>query len=144
SGGQKQRIAIARAFLKNAPILLLDEPTAALDPESEREVQKALDELGRGRTTLVVAHRLQTVVQASRIYVIENGSVAEAGTHDELIANRGVYYNYYARQTPERMLGPVEPNPGTPESVRPRVAAATSELSGSRKPWAALFRTGRE
>jgi ATP-binding cassette subfamily B protein len=101
SGGQKQRIAIARAFLKDAPILLLDEPTASLDPESEREVQKALDALGEGRTTLVVAHRLQTVVNANRIYVIENGRVAETGTHSELIAKRGVYYNYYARQAPD-------------------------------------------
>jgi ATP-binding cassette, subfamily B, bacterial MsbA len=107
SGGQKQRIAIARAFLKDAPILLLDEPTASLDPESEREVQKALDELGRGRTTLVVAHRLQTVVHASRIYVIESGRVAEAGTHSDLIAKRSVYFNYYAQQTPE---GPLSAN----------------------------------
>src|SRR4029077_8004212 len=127
SGGQKQRIAIARAFLKNAPILLLDEPTASLDPESEREVQKALDELGRGRTTLVVAHRLQTVVQASRIYVIENGRVAEAGTHDELIAKKGVYYNYYARQTPERMLAPIDPKLDAPEPAVPAVAAAAPE-----------------
>jgi subfamily B ATP-binding cassette protein MsbA len=136
SGGQKQRIAIARAFLKNAPILLLDEPTAALDPESEREVQKALDALGRGRTTLVVAHRLQTVVQASRIFVIENGRVAEAGTHDELIAKQGVYYNYYARQTPERLLAPAK----EPEFAE--VASPVPELSGSRRPWASWFRTG--
>jgi subfamily B ATP-binding cassette protein MsbA len=136
SGGQKQRIAIARAFLKDAPILLLDEPTAALDPESEREVQKALDALGRGRTTLVVAHRLQTVVQASRIYVIEKGRVAEAGTHDELIDRKGVYYNYYARQTPERLPPPAAKEPALAE------LAGAPELSGSRKPWAAWFRSG--
>jgi ATP-binding cassette subfamily B protein len=142
SGGQKQRIAIARAFLKNAPILLLDEPTASLDPESEREVQKALDALGRGRTTLVVAHRLQTVVQASRIYVIENGCVAEAGTHEELIGKHGVYYNYYARQTPERMLTPLTQ---TLDAQEPALTGATTEapeLKGSRKPWAAWFRSG--
>ena len=71
SGGQRQRIAIARAILKNAPILLLDEPTAALDSDSERAVQKALDELRHGRTTLVVAHRLQTIIKADRICVVE-------------------------------------------------------------------------
>ena len=73
SGGQRQRVAIARALLKNAPILLLDEPTAALDSESEREVQKALDALRAGRTTIVVAHRLQTIIGADRIFVIEAG-----------------------------------------------------------------------
>jgi len=136
SGGQKQRIAIARAFLKDAPILLLDEPTAALDPESEREVQKALDALGRGRTTLVVAHRLQTVVQASRIYVIEKGRVAEAGTHDELIERGGVYYNYYARQAPERAAAPVVKEPALAE------IGGAAELTGSKKPWASWFRSG--
>ena len=81
SGGQRQRVAIARAILKDAPILLLDEPTAALDSESEREVQKALDALRQGRTTMVVAHRLQTIIGADRIYVIENGRAVESGSH---------------------------------------------------------------
>jgi ATP-binding cassette subfamily B protein len=98
SGGQRQRIAIARAFLKNAPIILLDEPTAALDSESEREVQKALDSLRQGRTTLVVAHRLQTIVNSDRICVIENGKAVENGTHDELIAARGTYHAFFATQ----------------------------------------------
>ena len=89
SGGQRQRIAIARAILKDAPILLLDEPTAALDSESEREVQKALDELRVGRTTLVVAHRLQTIINADSICVIENGRAVEQGVHADLIARRG-------------------------------------------------------
>ncbi len=102
SGGQRQRIAIARAFLKKASIILLDEPTAALDSESEREVQKALEELRIGRTTIVVAHRLQTIVDADRICVIENGRAVEFGTHDELIARRGSYHSFFATQFGER------------------------------------------
>ena len=98
SGGQKQRIAIARAILKDAPILLLDEPTAALDSESEREVQKALDELRIGRTTLVVAHRLQTIINANTIVVIEGGRAAEAGSHEQLMALGGVYRTFFASQ----------------------------------------------
>jgi ATP-binding cassette, subfamily B, bacterial MsbA len=98
SGGQRQRIAIARAILKDAPILLLDEPTAALDSESEREVQKALDDLRMGRTTLVVAHRLQTIVGSDRIWVIEGGRAVETGEHHELIARKGAYYAFFAAQ----------------------------------------------
>ncbi len=104
SGGQRQRIAIARAFLKRASIILLDEPTAALDSESEREVQKALAELRVGRTTIVVAHRLQTIVDADRICVIENGRAVEFGTHDELMARRGSYHTFFATQFGERTL----------------------------------------
>jgi len=98
SGGQRQRIAIARAFLKNAPIILLDEPTAALDSESEREVQKALDSLRHGRTTIVVAHRLQTIVNSDQICVIENGRAVENGTHEELMAAKGTYHTFFATQ----------------------------------------------
>jgi ATP-binding cassette subfamily B protein len=98
SGGQRQRIAIARAILKDTPILLLDEPTAALDSESEREVQKALDDLRIGRTTLVVAHRLQTIVGADRVFVIEAGRAVETGIHRELIARKGAYYAFFAAQ----------------------------------------------
>ena len=85
-------------MLKNAPILLLDEATSALDSESERQVQAALTELMQGRTTLVIAHRLSTVVAADRIYVIENGSIIEAGNHAELLARGGRYAKLYALQ----------------------------------------------
>jgi len=102
SGGQRARIAIARAFLKNAKILLLDEPTSALDSESEREVQRALDALRASRTTLVIAHRLQTVISADRICVVDDGRIVEIGRHDELIARRGRYHALYQTQFEER------------------------------------------
>lgn len=98
SGGQRQRIAIARALIKNAPILLLDEATSALDTASEQVVQEALDRLMQNRTTLVVAHRLSTVIHADQIVVIAAGRVVEAGRHGELLARGGVYAGLVSTQ----------------------------------------------
>lgn len=99
SGGERQRVAIARAILKNAPILVLDEATSALDSESERSIREALDLLMKNKTTLVVAHRLSTVQKMDRIIVIEDGNIVEHGSHKELLAKQGQYYNFWQQQT---------------------------------------------
>jgi subfamily B ATP-binding cassette protein MsbA len=101
SGGQRQRIAIARAILKNAPVLILDEATSALDSESERAVQAALDTLMRDRTTIVIAHRLSTIEKADRIVVMAQGRIVEAGTHRDLVDANGVYAGLHRLQFAE-------------------------------------------
>jgi subfamily B ATP-binding cassette protein MsbA len=98
SGGQQQRISIARAILKDAPILILDEATSALDTESEREVQKALENLMKNRTTFVIAHRLSTIRNADRIIVIKDGAIVEEGSHDDLISKKGFYELLHSMQ----------------------------------------------
>jgi ATP-binding cassette, subfamily B, bacterial MsbA len=108
SGGQRQRIAIARALIKDAPIILLDEATASLDSESERHVQEALAELCKGRTTIVIAHRLSTIMHADCILVVENGVVVESGRHEELLRKGGRYASFHRLQLKEQPL-PLEP-----------------------------------
>ena len=108
SGGEKQRVAIARTVLKNPPILILDEATSALDTATEREIQGELTRLGTGRTVLVIAHRLSTVVDADRIIVLEAGSIAEQGTHEELLAMGGAYAALWQRQERDETMEPAE------------------------------------
>ena len=98
SGGQKQRLAIARVFLKNPPVVVLDEATSALDNITEQQIQRELDELAVGRTTLIIAHRLSTIRHADKIVVLDEGAVVECGTHEELLARRGHYFALYSKQ----------------------------------------------
>ena len=98
SGGQKQRISIARAFLKDPPILILDEATSALDNMTEMQIQESLSELSKGRTSIVVAHRLSTVKNADEIIVLQEGKIMERGTHEQLIEKGGIYAELYRYQ----------------------------------------------
>ena len=95
SGGQKQRISIARVFLKNPAMLILDEATSALDNESEFEVARSLEKLAEGRTTLTIAHRLSSIRNSDRILVLTDSGIVEEGNHDELLAKKGLYYEFY-------------------------------------------------
>ncbi|MGA1210080.1 MAG: ATP-binding cassette domain-containing protein, partial [Gemmobacter sp.] len=101
SGGEKQRVGIARTLLKDPPILLLDEATSALDSQTERDIQDALQEMGRGRSVIVIAHRLSTIAEADRIVVLEAGRIVEEGTHEALLAREGRYAAMWARQSAE-------------------------------------------
>ena len=98
SGGEKQRLSIARALLKKSQIILLDEATSSLDSETEKKIQDALDTLTQGKTTIVIAHRLSTVLNSHKIYVIDNGEVVGEGNHDDLIKNSTIYKNFYDKQ----------------------------------------------
>ena len=98
SGGEKQRLSIARAFLKNSKIILLDEATSSLDSETEKKIQDALSFLTKGKTTLVIAHRLSTVLNSHKIYVIDHGEVVAEGNHNELLNNSPVYKSFYDKQ----------------------------------------------
>ena len=99
SGGQRQRVAIARVILKNAPILVLDEATSALDSEVEAAIQDTLDMLMQGKTVIAIAHRLSTIARMDRIVVLDEGGIAEQGTHEELLALKGLYAGFWARQS---------------------------------------------
>ena len=99
SGGERQRITLARAILKNAPILMMDEATSALDSEVEAEIQKTLYGMMEGKTVIAIAHRLSTIAQMDKIFVMDNGSIIESGTHQELLARKGLYEGFWARQS---------------------------------------------
>jgi ATP-binding cassette subfamily B multidrug efflux pump len=98
SGGQKQRISIARALLKNPAILVLDDATSAVDMETEYQIQKSLEKLMNGRTTFIIAHRISSVRKADEILVLEDGAIAERGSHEELLQKKGIYYRIYREQ----------------------------------------------
>jgi ATP-binding cassette subfamily B protein len=104
SGGQRQRISIARAVLKDPPVLILDEATSSVDNETEALIQRSLEKIAVGRTTIIIAHRLSTVRNADRIFILERGQLRESGTHDELIASGGIYASLWNVQTGNRVV----------------------------------------
>jgi ABC-type multidrug transport system fused ATPase/permease subunit len=130
SGGQRQRIAIARALITEAPVMVLDEPTSALDPHNEQMITETLRGLKRRRTIIVVSHRLSTVADCDRIYVMDAGRIVEQGTHEELIARRGHYYRMARHQMkldaegkPASSAGTAAPEPAAPEPAAAETAA---------------------
>ena len=146
SGGQRQRIAVARALIKNAPIILLDEATAALDSESEKQVQEAIEHLCQNRTTIVIAHRLHTIMHADAILVVEGGEIVERGRHDDLLRRGGRYASFFRLQQRDagRDAGADQRNRVTGQSThggaiparstRKTLPPMTLRMSGSEKP----------
>ncbi len=134
SGGEKQRVAIARTILKGPPILLLDEATSALDSHTERDIQDALDRVSRNRTTLVIAHRLSTIVGADEIIVLDQGVIAERGTHHQLLARGGLYASMWNRQreaeAAREKLAEVEDDAAAPNRNPPAVEAPLDHGAG--------------
>ena len=119
SGGQKQRLTIARAIMKDAPLLILDEATSALDSEAERIVQKALDNLMENRTSIVIAHRLSTILSADRILVMEQGRIVDAGRHEELLDRCSLYARLYAMQFATDTAADVTPDGAERDAMLP-------------------------
>ncbi|MEM6797803.1 MAG: ATP-binding cassette domain-containing protein, partial [Acidobacteriota bacterium] len=111
SGGQRQRLALARALLMDPPILILDEATSNLDSETEQAIQRTLNRVKHGRTTLIIAHRLSTVMSADQIVVLQQGQVVEIGSHQQLMEHRGIYYEMWGRQVPEAILSSLSADP---------------------------------
>jgi ATP-binding cassette subfamily B protein len=131
SGGEKQRVAIARTILKAPPILLLDEATSALDSHTERDIQDALDRVAKNRTTLVIAHRLSTVVGADEILVLDKGTIVERGSHAQLLAHRGLYASMWNRQREAQMAREIleEADDEAPELGREQRSAAAADAA---------------
>ena len=146
SGGEQQRITIARAMLKDAPILILDEATAFADPDNEAKVQAAFENMAKGKTVIMIAHRLSTVTNADRIYVMERGRIAEQGSHEDLLSQNGLYkrmYDEYTRSVEWKVCGKMLMNsseaqneftsahPGTLNESSPKGADEFSEIGGA-------------
>jgi ATP-binding cassette, subfamily B, heavy metal transporter len=129
SGGEKQRVAIARAILKGPPILVLDEATSALDSLTELQIQEALERVARGRTTIVIAHRLSTVVDADEILVLDHGNIVERGTHAELLSQKGVYAGMWNRQNEIARAEAVLRRAAAEERSSPRVRLDDEDLA---------------
>ena len=132
SGGQRQRIGIARAVVRNSPILILDEPTAALDTESEKVVMEALERLMKGRTVITIAHRLSTIRDADKIVVLKGGFVAEEGTHDEFVERNEIYaelYRIQAGATPAPEVPPCRAMPADDRNAQRQSIHSTSPLN---------------